>query len=224
MNAKGEINGFLLAGADGKYFPATAAIEGEKIILTSEKVPSPAFVKYGFSKSPFLNIYNKDGFLMSPFRTDRYNLGIDLLDYSDGAAYTPAGGSPISCEVISTSGGTGLKITKAADENGYGIVALTKWGAIGYDQKKMKIRVIGTNSGAKVLFRIREGSYEIWAYSFTDDFTGEREFIFPTSEFRCVDSPADGVLDLQAVMNIDLAIEADGAASVTFLDVKFIGE
>ena len=58
-----------------------------KIVVSSSKVSNPVYIKYGFSKSPFLNIYNKDGYLMSPFRTDSFNRDIDLLDYSNNPAY-----------------------------------------------------------------------------------------------------------------------------------------
>ena len=217
LYAKGEIVGFKLAGTDGKYIDATASIEDGKILLSSDKVSSPVYIKYGFSKSPFLNVYNKDGFLMSPFRTDRYNRDIDLLDYSDEENYSQAGGDEMTCEILSAEGETVLRVTKASGENGYGILSLSKWGAIGYLESAFRIRVIGENSGAKILFRIREGSYEIWACSFTDDFVGEKELLFPLSAFRCVDHPVDGSIDLQAVMNIDLAIEKQGAASLTIL-------
>ena len=222
LNAKGEIVGFELAGADGKYYGATASIEGGKLVVTSESVAAPVYIKYGFSKSPFLNVYNKDGFLLSPFRTDRYNRGIDLLDYKSGANYAQSGGDEMTYEIVSVGNEKGFRVSKAGGSAGYGILKLDKWGAIGYEESAMKIRVVGTNSGATVRFRIRENSYEIWAYSFTDDFTGEKTFTFPLSDLTCVDSPSDGILDTQAVRNIDIAIQADGAATITFLDVKFV--
>ena len=81
LYSDGDIVGFKLAGADGKYFDATAEIKNGKIIVSSSKVANPVYIKYGFSKSPFLNIYNKDGYLMSPFRTDNFNRNIDLYHY-----------------------------------------------------------------------------------------------------------------------------------------------
>ena len=220
-----SIVGFLLAGADGKYRDATAVIEEGKIVVTSDKVAEPVYIKYGFSKSPFLNLYNKDGFLMSPFRTDRYNHDIDLLDYTD---LSPANykvhpdGSAMTCRIVTAEGETGTEIVKANDGKGFGSIQLEKWGAIGYNELGVKIGVIGTNSGAKVLFRIVEGSYEIWAYEFTDDFTGKREFVASMSEFECVNNRVDGVLDLQAVRQVEVTVKADGAATVTILGIRFV--
>ena len=223
LTAKGAISGFLLAGADGKYYDATAVIEGGKIVVTSDKVASPVYIKYGFSKSPFLNIYNKDGFLMSPFRTDRYNCDIDLLDYTDGAEYTlHPDGSAMTRRVVTVDGETGMEITKANDGKNFGSLQLEKWGAIGYDSLGMRLSVIGTNSGAKVLFRIVEGSYEIWAYEFTDDFTGKRDFEVAVAEFECVGNRVDGIADLQAVRQVEVTVKSDGAATITILGVAFV--
>jgi len=144
------------------------------------------------------------------------------LEYETGANYEQAGGDEMTYEIVSVGNEKGFRVSKAGGSEGYGILKLDKWGAIGYEESAMKIRVVGTNSGATVRFRIRENSYEIWAYSFTDDFTGEKTFTFPLSEMTCVDSPSDGEIDTQAVRNIDIAIQADGAATVTFLDVKFV--
>ncbi len=219
-----NVVGFLLAGADGKYYDATATIEDGKLVVTSPSVAAPVYIKYGFGKSPFLNVYNKDGFLMSPFRTDLYNHGIDLLDYTSAA---PASykihpdGSQMTCRIVSVNGETGTEIQKADDGKNFGSVQLEKWGAIGFNELGMKLTVIGTNSGAKVLFRIVEGSYEIWAYEFEDNFSGRKEFVAALSEFECVSNRVDGIMDLQAVRQVEVTVKADGAATVTIIGVQF---
>jgi sialate O-acetylesterase len=67
----GPLKGFELAGADKKFTPAQAQIQGDTIIVTSAQVPSPAFVRYGYTQSPDVNLFNQDGLPASPFRTDQ---------------------------------------------------------------------------------------------------------------------------------------------------------
>jgi len=223
LRANGSIVGFKLAGEDGKYFDATATIEEDKIVVKSDKVADPKYIQYGFSKSPFLNIYNKDGFLMSPFRTDEYNRNIDLLDYSDSPKYeTHKDGSEISYEVVTVGEEIGTRITKANDGKTFGSLQLYKWGAIGYDELGMTLSVVGTKSGAKVLFRIVEGSWEIWAYSFTDNFLGKKEFDLSVSDLNCVYGRNDGVIDFQKIMDVEITIEAPREATITILEARFV--
>jgi sialate O-acetylesterase len=70
--AKGDrLQGFALAGKYGKFVWADAKIEGDTIVVSSEQVPEPAAVRYGWANNPIGNLYNKDGLPASPFRTDR---------------------------------------------------------------------------------------------------------------------------------------------------------
>jgi sialate O-acetylesterase len=57
-----------------KFYPAEAQIEGDKIIVWSDKVKEPAAVRYGWDNSPVCNLYNKAGLPASPFRTDAWKL------------------------------------------------------------------------------------------------------------------------------------------------------
>ncbi len=221
------IVGFELAGADGKYFDATATISEGKIVVSSESVANPVYIRYGFSKCPFLNIYNKDGFLMSPFRTDDHNHNIDLLDYrgKEGTYTSNPGGLDITHEVVTEDGDLGLQITKPAstDKVDYGILQLPKWGAIGYKENGFKITVKGSASGAKLQFRIVEGSGETWAISMEDNAVKGSRTV-PLSDFACTLNEGDGVLDLQAVMRVELVIKKTGDApvTVTVFDAKFV--
>jgi sialate O-acetylesterase len=68
MNAKnGPLIGFEVAGADGKYVPAEARIEGESVIVSNATVPEPVSVRYGWAANPTCNLYNREGLPASPF-------------------------------------------------------------------------------------------------------------------------------------------------------------
>ena len=71
--AKGDLTGFQIAGADRVFFPATVEIDGESIVLTSEKVPSPVAARYGWEASPTPTLFNGAGFPATSFRTDDWN-------------------------------------------------------------------------------------------------------------------------------------------------------
>lgn len=66
----GALKGFTIAGADHKFYPATARIAGNKVIVSSEQVAYPVAVRYAWANNPECNLYNKAGLPASPFRTD----------------------------------------------------------------------------------------------------------------------------------------------------------
>jgi sialate O-acetylesterase len=68
----GPLQGFSIAGADQKFVWADASIEGDRVIVSSSKVPSPVAVRYGWADFPVVNLWNKDGLPASPFRTDDF--------------------------------------------------------------------------------------------------------------------------------------------------------
>jgi sialate O-acetylesterase len=65
--------GFAIAGADGKYKWADAAIEGDTVILWNSSIPEPVSVRYGWADNPDINLYNGAGLPAFPFRTDNFN-------------------------------------------------------------------------------------------------------------------------------------------------------
>ncbi len=71
MAAGGELRGFTVAGPDGKFLPARAVIEGDSVVVSSEKVPKPVSVRYGWAAVPDVNLSNREGLPASPFRTDQ---------------------------------------------------------------------------------------------------------------------------------------------------------
>jgi sialate O-acetylesterase len=71
LEAKGgELKGFTVAGEDKVFHNAVARIEGDTVVVTSEKVPAPKAVRYGWANYPVVNLWNKDGLPATPFRTD----------------------------------------------------------------------------------------------------------------------------------------------------------
>jgi sialate O-acetylesterase len=70
--AKGDgLKGFAIAGEDGKFVWADAKIDGETVVVSSPKVEKPAAVRYAWADNPDCNLYNKEGFPASPFRSDK---------------------------------------------------------------------------------------------------------------------------------------------------------
>lgn len=68
----GYVKGFAIAGADRKFYWAKATIIGDAVELYSEKVDKPVAVRYAWSFSPGVTLYNFDGLPAVPFRTDDY--------------------------------------------------------------------------------------------------------------------------------------------------------
>jgi sialate O-acetylesterase len=63
---------FAIAGADKRFVWAKAKIEREKIIVWSDEVKEPLYVRYAWADNPVNpNVYNKEGLPASPFRTDK---------------------------------------------------------------------------------------------------------------------------------------------------------
>jgi sialate O-acetylesterase len=66
-----KLQGFALAGADGKFEWADATIEGNEVVLTCSKVEKPVSVRYAWAaQHQWANFFNKDGLPAIPFRID----------------------------------------------------------------------------------------------------------------------------------------------------------
>jgi sialate O-acetylesterase len=70
MPRGGPIRGFAVAGDDGRYRYAEAAIDGDSVVLRSEAVPAPRTVRYAWAGVPNANLANRSGLPAAPFRTD----------------------------------------------------------------------------------------------------------------------------------------------------------
>jgi sialate O-acetylesterase len=74
LMAKGDsLKGFAIAGADKKFVWADAKIEGDTIVVSSDKVAAPASVRYAWAINPVCSLYNKEGLPATPFRTDTWS-------------------------------------------------------------------------------------------------------------------------------------------------------
>jgi sialate O-acetylesterase len=71
LTAKGDLSGFEVAGADGKFAPADAVVDGETVVLTSPAVAQPVAARYGWENSPQCHLYNGAGLPGSPFTSQR---------------------------------------------------------------------------------------------------------------------------------------------------------
>ena len=71
--AKGAVATCVVAGADRKFVPAQARVEGDTLVVSAPDVPAPRAVRYAWSDNPAgCNLYNADGLPASPFRTDAW--------------------------------------------------------------------------------------------------------------------------------------------------------
>ncbi|MBI1895450.1 MAG: sialate O-acetylesterase, partial [Acidobacteria bacterium] len=70
LTAKGgELKSFEIAGADRKFVPAAARIEGQTVVVSSPQVAAPVHVRYAWTDTPEANLYNREGLAASPFRS-----------------------------------------------------------------------------------------------------------------------------------------------------------
>lgn len=67
----GELKGFELAGADGKFVPAAGKIDGDKVIVSSPEVAKPVAIRYAWKDNPDCNLANAAGIPASPFRFEK---------------------------------------------------------------------------------------------------------------------------------------------------------
>ena len=75
LNAQGDPPvGFAIAGEDRTFYFATAKIEGESVIVSSEKVAKPIAVRYAWATNPVCNVYNDEKLPMFMFKTDSWDL------------------------------------------------------------------------------------------------------------------------------------------------------
>ena len=64
------IKGFSIAGVDHKFHFASAAVDGNSIIVSSPEVSFPIAVRYAWAGNPVCNLVNGSGLPAGTFRTD----------------------------------------------------------------------------------------------------------------------------------------------------------
>lgn len=67
-----QLEGFAICGEDRKWVWAEARVEGETVLVWSDKVSAPVAVRYAWADNPTCNLYSKAGLPASPFRTDDF--------------------------------------------------------------------------------------------------------------------------------------------------------
>lgn len=72
FNRMTDIQGFEIAGEDKVFYPAKAELYGGQIKVSSDKVPTPAAVRYGFRDFKPGNVANIRELPLYPFRTDNW--------------------------------------------------------------------------------------------------------------------------------------------------------
>lgn len=70
---EGDVTGFELAGSDKEYYPADFVIEGNRIILSAEKVTSPQYARYCWTNYQKVGVFGKNGLPLAPFRTSYHD-------------------------------------------------------------------------------------------------------------------------------------------------------
>ncbi len=61
---------FAIAGADGRYYPAMAVIDGDHVVVSSPKVSQPVTVRFAWDEAAQPNLVNVEGLPAIPFRSD----------------------------------------------------------------------------------------------------------------------------------------------------------
>lgn len=69
------LKGFEIAGVDKVFYSAKAFIKDNKIMVSTDEVLNPVAVRYGWADDDTeINLFNKEKFPASPFRTDNWEL------------------------------------------------------------------------------------------------------------------------------------------------------
>ncbi len=84
---KGEdLTCFKIAGKDNVFYQADAKIDGHCVVVTSQNVSEPVSVRYAFSDTDSVNLFNQAGLPAVPFRTDTipfFNRPVEIVYSTD---------------------------------------------------------------------------------------------------------------------------------------------
>jgi len=67
-----DLSEFKIAGADGKFVPAKAVIDGQTVVVSADGVKAPKTVQFGWHKVANPNLINKAKLPASPFQTENW--------------------------------------------------------------------------------------------------------------------------------------------------------
>ena len=63
----GKLEGFAIAGSDGKWVWADAKVDGDDVLVSSPQVKEPIFLRYDYVDVPRYRLWNKAGLPAAPF-------------------------------------------------------------------------------------------------------------------------------------------------------------
>jgi sialate O-acetylesterase len=66
----GTLQGFEIAGDDGRFVSASARVEGDSVVVSNPEVAAPRYVRYGWANAPVVNLYNAADLPASPFTSE----------------------------------------------------------------------------------------------------------------------------------------------------------
>ena len=73
----GQVKELFMAGEDRVFKPATARIEGNRLVISAAGIKKPVAVRYQFDNAGIGNVSGKDGLPLAPFRTDDWPIDVD---------------------------------------------------------------------------------------------------------------------------------------------------
>jgi len=65
---------FMIAGSDKKFLPADVKLEKGRIVVSNKNIKEPVAVRFSFSNTGMSNVLSKEGFPITPFRTDTWDV------------------------------------------------------------------------------------------------------------------------------------------------------
>ena len=68
----GKLTGFAIAGADRKFIPAEAVIDGKTVVVRAAGLTNPVAVRYAWANLPTCNLTHTADLPAGPFRTDTW--------------------------------------------------------------------------------------------------------------------------------------------------------
>jgi len=78
-----QLNGFELAGPDQKFYPAKSTLTDDRVDLYADEVPHPVAARYAWADDASnADLFNKEGFPATPFRTDQWPESTKTVKYT----------------------------------------------------------------------------------------------------------------------------------------------
>lgn len=73
------LNWFEVAGSDGRWYPASASVDGDQVIVASSEVSAPVAVRFAWNEAAQPNLVNGAGLPAMPFRSDHPSVAPSTL-------------------------------------------------------------------------------------------------------------------------------------------------